>query len=107
MVILSQPMSSKEGKPLELALLSRTGSRFVPMLILALDNGVLFRLGNRCSLALGGGFGSRLAAMASGFVGIVLGRRFRRGALLAGFQSVKMLFHSCTAVAYTSSDKFV
>lgn len=76
------------------------------MLILALTNGVLFRLGDRRSLALGGGFG-RLAATASGFVGIVLGRRFRRGAFMTGFQSVKMLFHSGSAVAYTSSVKFV
>lgn len=76
------------------------------MLILALHNGVLFRLGARCSLALGSGFG-RLAATASGFVGIVLGRRFRKGSLVAGFQSVKMLLHSCSAVAYPFSVKFV
>lgn len=101
-------MSPKKGKLLELALLSRTGGGFIPLLILALDNGVvfLFRLGDRHSLALAGGFG-RLAATASGVVGIVLGRRFRGGSFITVFQTVKMLFHSCSAVAYTSSDKFI
>lgn len=75
------------------------------MFILTLNDGVLFGLGDRRSLAFGGGFG-RLAATASGFVGVVLGRRFRRGSLVAGFQSVEMLSHSCSAIAYTSSDKF-
>lgn len=96
-------MSSK-GKLLELALLSRTEGGFIPMLILALSNGVFFRLGDRRSLALGGGFG-RLAATAGGVVGIVLGRRFRRGSLMTGFQSVEMLSHGCSAIAYTSLDK--
>lgn len=97
---------SKKRKPLDLALLSGTGVGIVPISIVTLDSGILFRLGERGTLALGGGFGS-LAATASRFVGLVLGRRFGRDSFMAGFQGVDMLSHGSSAVAYTSSYEFV
>lgn len=97
---------SKRRKLLDLALLSGTGARFISIPILTLEIGILFRLGERGALALGGGFG-RLAATASGLVGLALGRRFRRGTLLAVFQGVDVLSHSSSAVAYNLSDGFV
>lgn len=100
---------SKKQQRLELALLSRTGTGFISIAILTLDNGIFLRVGGRRVLALSGGFGglSDTARGLVGLVGLVLGRRLLGGSLLAGLQSVGVLSHSSSAVAYILSVEFM
>jgi hypothetical protein len=97
------PTNTRSKKtPLELALLSGTGAGFIPVAILTLDSGIFLRVGGRGVLALRSGFGN-LPGTGCGLVclvGLVLGRSLLAGSLLAGFQSVDVLSHSSSAVAY-------
>ena len=94
------PTNTRSKKrPLELALLSGTGAGILSIAILTLNNRIFLRVGGRGGLALSGGFGN-LPGTACGLVGLVLVRRLLRDSLLAGFQSVGVLSHSSSAVAY-------